>query len=253
MGLERIIANTGSIISRHAPAILTGIGVAGVLGTTIAAVKATPQAFIDIQNAQSEQTARLTKIEMVRLTWRYYIPAATIGALTVGAIISSQVTNQRRQAVLASSYALTETALREYKEKVIETIGEEKDTAIRDEIAKEHLMAVPMVNSEVLSTGNGDYLCFDSLSARYFRCSIETIRKAVNDVNYQCIHEMNASVNEFYAMLGLPPAGFGEEVGWRHDNLMEVHFSYHGNENAEPVLSIEYLTAPIRGYYKING
>lgn len=256
---NKILQSTGDFVTKNAPAILTGLGVAGTIATAVLAVHATPKATRDIMDANSEFADPISNWDKVRLTWHYYIPAATVGALTVATIIGAQSINHRRQAVLMSAYALAETSYREYREKTKEVIGETKESQIKDEMAKEHVMDAPMVNSEVILTGLGEHLVYESLSGRYFRSDIETIRKAVNDINQECLHHENASLNEFYDKIGLPPTTMGEDFGWRSDALMDVHYSSHIAQTSsnvskagEPALSIEYLTTPIKGYYHIH-
>lgn len=252
---DGLIGNAKRFISDNTPAILTGLSIAGTVSTAVLAVKATPQALRDIMDAESELGVKLTFQDKVRLTWQYYIPSAVVGTISIGAAIGAQSINHRRQAALMSVYALTETSFREYREKTREVVGEKQEEEIKKEIAKEHLTGVPMVNSEVIITGQGDHLCYDSLSGRYFRSDIEKIRKAINDLNQSVLNDIcgYASQNDFYRLIGLPPVTFGEEHGWRVDHLMDVYFSSHLDENNNPTLSLEYYTTPIRGYYKING
>lgn len=250
---DRIIPEVGAYVNRNTPAILTGLSVAGTVSTVVLAVRATPAALTDIWNAESEDTEPLKWQEKVKLTWRHYVPATIVGLLSIGTAIASQSVNHRRQAVLMGAYALTETSFREYREKTRELIGEKPEMKIRDELAKEHLESVPMVNSEVIFTGTGDHLCFDSMSSRYFRSDIEKIRKAVNDINEECLNHMNASQNEFYEKIGLPPTKFGDDVGWRFDHLLKLDTTARLMDDGTPALYLDYHTTPIAGYYKING
>lgn len=240
-------------LNNHAPAILTGLGVAGSIGSVVLAVQATPKALKDIWNHESETGEETTWQQKIQLTWKHYVPTALALATTTGSIIGAQGLNYRRQAALMSVYALTETAYREYREKVTEQIGEKEEGKIRDEIAKDRMESNPARPTEIIMTGSGDHLCYDSLTGRYFRSDIETIRKAVNDINSKCLSETYASQNDFYQRIGLDPVAFGEENGWRFDHLMEVHFSSHLSETTgSPALSLDYSLSPIRGYYKIN-
>lgn len=50
----------------------------------------------------------------------------------------------KRTAALATAYKLSETALTEYKEKVVETIGEKKEQLVRDKIDKDHIDKDPV-------------------------------------------------------------------------------------------------------------
>lgn len=249
---ENLTKNLSSFISKNAPALLTGIGVTGVVTTSVLAVRATSQAVRDLQEAESEQTEPLTNIEKVRLTWRYYIPTALSGIATITCVVGAQSLNSKRQTAILSMYALSEKALTEFKTKTEEIVGEKKTKEIKDEVAKEHMMNVPMVNSEVIVTGLGEHKVFDGLSGRYFKSDIETIRRAINDINAQCYNDMYASVNDFYKLIGLPPTLYGDEQGWNMDNRLEIEFSSHlAPDTNEPCLSMEYHGLPKHGYGKI--
>ena len=89
----------------------------------------------------------------MRLTWRYYVPTAIMGGLTIACIIGANSINLRRNAALAGAYSLTEAALKEYQAKVIETIGDKKEQAIRDDIAKDRVKEHPLGEREVIITG----------------------------------------------------------------------------------------------------
>lgn len=236
----------------NAPAILTGLGVAGTVSAVVLAVKATPQAVIDIHNHESEVGEKTTWYEKAQLTWRHYVPTASVTAMTVATIIGAQTLNHRRQAALISAYALAETSLRDYRMKTQELHGEKADQQVLDSIAEDRIKENPVKNSEIIITGSGEHLCYDDLTGRYFKSDIETIRSAVNDINSKCLSETYASQNDFYRLIGLDPVAFGEEHGWRFDHLMDVHFSSHVSSDNTPALSLMYETSPIRGYYKIN-
>ncbi len=45
MSMKNFLVRTGETLSKNSPTILTGLGVAGVLSTTILAIKATPKAL----------------------------------------------------------------------------------------------------------------------------------------------------------------------------------------------------------------
>lgn len=66
---------------------------------------------------------------------------------------------------------------------MIETIGEKKEQTVRDAIAKEHIEKDPVENKEVIVLGRGSTLCYDSVSGRYFKSDMETIKKAENELD----------------------------------------------------------------------
>lgn len=237
-------------ITDNLPVILTSVAIGGVVSTTVLAVRATPEATRQIWDAQSELGREITKTEVVRLVWKQYVPAALMGTVTIAAIVGAHGVHTKRQAVIAGLYSLTERSLSEYREKVLEVVGDKKEQSIRDAIAEDRIKNNPVTASEVVIIGNGEQLCYDSISGRYFMSDQETIRAARNEINAQCNSDMYASQNDFYRLIGLPPTVFGEEQGWRSDHHLDVSFSSHISDDGRPCLSLDYHMSPIRGYYK---
>lgn len=237
-------------LKRHSPEILVGIGVTGMLTTTVLAVKATPKALRIIDEKKSENQ-NLSKKEIVESTWKFYVPAGITCALSIACIIGASSVNTKRNAALATAYTLSETALQEYKSKVVETIGSKKETDIRDAIAKDHIEQNPVSKNEIIVTNNGDALCYDMLSGRYFKSSIEKLRKAENILNKDLREETYVSLNEFYSEIGLKPTKIGDLLGWNIDyGYVELEFSSQIAEDGTPCLVIDYLVAP--GYNYAN-
>lgn len=237
-------------IAANLPAILTGLGAAGVFSTAVLAVRVTPEAHRRILDARSEQTEELTKLDMAKLTWRLYLPAAVVGTTTVAAIVAAQGINTKRQTAAIALYSLSEKALVEYKNKVIEEFGAKADEKVRDEVMKQYVMDTPMVNSEVIITGSGESLFMDSFSGRYFTSDLQSVREAVNNVNQDIIKFNYASQNDFYQSIGLPPVSAGDDVGWNTDQFLEVNYSTQLSDDGRPCVVVEYLSLPTPKYWK---
>lgn len=253
VNLSKIVKGVKFTLSKHSPEILTGIGIAGMITTTVMAVKATPKALLLIEDAKYEKdTAKLTIPETVQTTWKCYIPAAVTGALSVSCLIGASSVHLKRNAALATAYKLSETALTEYKDQVAKTFGEKKEQEVRDNIAKEHIEKHPVTKQEVIITEKGKTLCYDELSGRYFKSDIEEIRRAVNEINRQMIDEMSVSLNEFYYELGLNSTKMGDELGWNISHgMLDVNFSSQLADDGTPCLVVEYSVAPKYGYSKL--
>lgn len=233
---------------KHSPAILTGIGVAGMITTTIMAVRATPKALAIIEaekKYREERQEDFTNVNMVKVAWKAYIPAAITGTVSMACIIGASSVNARRNAALTTAYTLSETALTDYRKKVIETIGEKKEQTVRDAVAKEKIEQNPVKNNEVLITGKGQTLCFDVVSGRYFKSDIDKLRKVENELNRRMRDEMYVSLNDFYYEIGLPNIRLGDDLGWNIDaGYVELRFSSQLTEEEEPCLVIEYGYGP---------
>lgn len=237
------------LLSDNMPLILSSAAVAGVITTTVLAVRATPQALRDISEAQSETTQELTVADRIRLTWRYYTPAAVVGTATIAAIVGSQGINAKRQAALVGLWTVTDKALTEYKSQVIKTLGEKKAKDVDTAVVQERL-ATDEFNKEIIVTPKGQVRIKDTISGRYFQSDVETIRAAQNTINAECINNVYASLNDFYREIGLPPTGHGEELGWRSDHLLDITFVPCLAEDGEPCIGLDYRMAPIRGYWR---
>lgn len=243
----------GNTISKHSPVILTGIAVAGVVTTTVMAIKATPKAMeiLEADKKIREETGEdpITKKEVVQLVWKCYIPTVTMGLVTISCVIGANTINAKRHAVLASLYSMTETTLREYQDKVVETIGKNKEEKIREEIHKDKMKKNPVSSKNpVIFTGKGDVLCFDALSGRYFQHQIEKIRKIQNDLNHRLLSEMWMSLNDVYLELGLDPIKTGYDLGWNTDHLIDFVFTSQLTEDGDPCLVLDCEIGPRYDY-----
>jgi hypothetical protein len=218
------------------------------------AVKATPKA-LDImaeikEKHEEEHTDKKARgKDILKNVVPVYIPAAVTGTLSVTCLIGACSVNARRRAALATAYTLSEQALKEYQEKVIETIGEKKEQSIRDSIDKDKIDRNPVVNTEVIITEKGNTLCYDAISGRYFKSDIEKLRKVVNELNRQMISDMYVSLNDFYYEIGLPATPTGNDLGWNIDRgFIELRFSSQLSEDETPCLVVGYYVEPKYNY-----
>ena len=232
---------------KHSPELLTGIGIAGMITTVVLAVRATPKALRLIEEKKadiSEET--IPQIEAVKAAWKVYVPAVLTGILSTICLIGANSVNQRRNAAIAAAYSLSESALKEYREKVVETIGERKEQAILDDIAKDRITENPV--REVIISDRGSTLCYDSLSGRYFKSDIEKLRRIVNDLNRRMRDEMFISLNDFYCAVDNPdlgPTKLGNMLGWNIDKgYIDLNFSSQLTTDGTPCLVLDYTVVP---------
>lgn len=250
--LAKIASNVKVSLVKHSPEILTGIGIAGMIATTVLAVKATPKALRCIEAAEEEKQDPLTPVETVKTCWKFYIPATVTGVASVACLIGGTTVSNKRNAALAAAYALSDTALREYRDKVTEIVGEKKEQAVRDAVAKEHVeQAKPAQSKEIIVTGNGKTICYDWYIDRTFESDIDKIKEAINTLNAQMLDEGYVNLNDFYYALGLPSAGLGDQLGWSYnrDKLVKLSLSSQLDDGV-PVMVVDFQTAPHYDYDK---
>lgn len=252
-------------VDHNSASILTGISVIGVVTTAVFAVRATPEALRLIKEEdwarETEEVSGngtpalpLTKFEVVKVAWKPYIPAALMGTATIAAIIGSRTIDSKRNAALAAAYSLTDRAYHEYREKTTETLGAKKEeemrgalNAERSDRAKDEAKG----NSEVIIVGNGDVLVFDTLSGRHFMSDVESIRKAVNDINQMINNDMYASLTDFYLKIGVGKTSMSDELGWNNDAHLEVGFSGFLTADNKPAIALDYMVQPKPDYWKL--
>lgn len=255
--LSELYRSAKIAVSKHSPEILTGIGIAGMIATTVLAVKATPKALNLIEEREEEwnhnntEPVSLPAIEVVKTAWKPYIPAAVTGVASVACLIGASSVNAKRNAALAAAYTLSETALKEYREKVVDTIGDKKEQTIRDKVAKEQIEKNPVSTSEVVITGKGKSLCFDPYSGRYFDNDIETIRRSANNLNEQMLNSItgHASLSDFYDEIGLPHTDISDDIGWNTSNLIKLDISSHVADDGRPAIVIGHYNRAQYDYY----
>ena len=113
--IEKLIGFT----KQHNPEIVVGLGVAGMITSTALAVKATPKAMQLIEDKKSELgVTYLTRKEIAEATWKQYIPAVGVGAVSIACIVLGTTKNIKRNTALATVYAISENTLKEYKAKI---------------------------------------------------------------------------------------------------------------------------------------
>lgn len=256
--LAKMFKNVQTALSKHSPELLTGIGIAGMITTTVLAVRATPKALELIESKQEElypdSTEKLTPIETIKTTWKCYVPAAITGVTSTICLIGASSVNARRNAALATAYNLSASALAEYKDKVIETVGEKKEQTIRNQIAEDKLKKDPADRAKVIVTGAGNTRFYDDISKRRFVSSIDKIKNARNDLNARMLEGDDfASLNDFYYEIGLEPIGYGDDLGWnvyngRKGMIMINLDSAIVDTDGEPCIVLAYDVEPKRGY-----
>lgn len=244
-------------VIKHSPEILTGLGIAGTVITVILAVKATPKALELKEAAEKEKGEKLTPIETVKVCWKPYVPTFLTGGASVTCLIGSTNVSLRRNAALTAAYKISETALTEYKAKVVETIGEKKEKVVREKLAEDQVQKKPVKSSEIFVTEKGNTIFLDTLSQRHFKSDFDKIRRVVAYLNNRMStdpFDTGISLNDFYSEVGLTCTDTGSTIGWRAGNWLEIDFipTIDENEDGEitQVIVLDYCPPPVYGFDK---
>lgn len=171
------------IKSSHVSTVLTVLGAAGVVATSVAAVKATPKVLQIIEEEKKRKQEELTKKEVIKATWKCYIPSIIIGASTITCIFGANLLNKKQQASLISAYAMLNSSYTKFKDKVNELYGEDTETRVIEEIAKDQYLEDDYPRED----DDEETLFYDFVSQQYFTSTIDDVlHKVVMDDGLEC-------------------------------------------------------------------
>ncbi len=218
-------------LRRSSPTILTVLGIAGVVGTTVMAIKATPKAMKLIKAKKDElNTDKLTPTELVQTTWKCYIPSALIGAGTIVCIIGIGVMDKRNQAALTSAYAMLNESYKQYRQAAKKVYGEDADNKIHAEMAKDARVASYEWGYQVynmdMDPESEQLLFYDLTSKKYFTTTMAAVLNAQYHVNRNLAVRGDCSLNEYLSFLGIDGVDKGDEMGWDISYMVEEMDSY---------------------------
>ena len=240
----KLMDSLAHMIKRNSSLILSSTAVSGVATTAYLSGHASFKAVEVIRTAQyredlNEKSHPFDKKEKAKLIWKLYIPAAASGVVTIMCIVGTARVGNKRALAAQAAFVLTERAYSEYREKVIEEFGEKKDEQVRAAVAQDRVRANPP-SQEVVIVAAGSVLCCELYTGRYFQSDMESLRKAQNDLNAQLIAQDQASLEEWYYMIGLQPTSFSSDVGWVSDKMMALEFTTTMTEDGRPCLAFSY-------------
>lgn len=255
-------------LQEHAPKLLFGGGVVGMIGSTVLACRATlkleevlEKHQFDVDTAKSvremhedqysqEDLQKDTAIIYVRTgakLAKLYSPAIGLGVISIAALTKSHSLLEDRNAALVAAYAALDRGFREYRERVIEKYGEEQDQEFRystevvaEGEGKSKKKVVRRVN---IDDGPSIYArFFDETSEmwskepEYNRLFLNCEQNWANDMLRARGHLF---LNEVYRRLGLDHTTAGSVVGWRlgsdNDGDGYVDFGIFTRDGSEAV------------------
>ena len=205
-------------VKRDAPPLLIFAGIGGFVTTVYLAVKATPKA-LEIQKGFNEDT---TFWEKTKALAPVYIPTFTVGMSSIACILAGTNMYNRRLGAMAAAYKITETAYKEYKDGVLETIGEKKEKSVRAKIAEKKMEETADKAPEQVPEGK--YLFYDGTTGGYFLSNVTDVGKVENKLNAILLTDGYVSVNDVREALGNEPIDIGDKIGWHCDwGLIELN------------------------------
>jgi len=239
MTIANIWQKTQKKVVDNSPSLLAGLGVTGTLSTAYLVGKATVSA-VQVLEHKHQTTAQDLEFrkEDIKTVWKLYIPAAASGVLTIACIIGGNRIGAKRAAAAYSLLTVSERAFDEYRDKVVETIGEKKEQAVRDDIARDR-MARDSTQGLVI-IGAGTVLCYEMHTGRYFNSDMEILRAAQNTINEQLYNENAATLDDFYHLVGLPNTSYSSQTGWKVEKMLKLSFFPLMSDDNRPCIAFDY-------------
>lgn len=219
--MNSLLSKSQLFLKRNSATILTCVGAAGVIATTVTAVKATPKALALLDQAREEKDEELTTLETIKIAGPAYIPTVVIGASTLACIFGANVLNQRNQASLMSAYALIDSGYKDYRKKVEELYGPDAGSQVRAGIAKDKY---DESKDDLGEVEDGKRLYYDYYSERYFEARPFDVQRAEYEVNRTLMMDDGVYLNEWYNLLGLQPLDHGDNFGWNTCANMDAYW-----------------------------
>lgn len=237
------IHKVGNEIAKNSPGILTGMAIGGVPTVAVFSFRAGMKVK---EKMLLEDISSDNWKEMAKVSGKYLIVPAGLTVATMACMILAANKSSRSQAAFASLYSMADQNLKDLEAKYIEQNSEKKLEKLHDEINADKVKNNPPKEDQIIITGNGECLCFDSWSGRYFKSDIERIRRIVNTLNEKITAGAFISVNEFTDLLGLPDTEMGWELGWSLGSTGQIDIRYTSclTEDGTPALVLEYKTKP---------
>lgn len=251
--LNNDICNLTNLTKKHSPELLTGLGVIGFGATIISTVKATREVDKTIKKIDYELDENIPKKEEILIKTKAVAPivAPTIilGASSVACVIGANKIQAARLASATAAYQITTRAFDEYKDAVIEEIGEKKEQKVRDRVAEKH---VEESKCDIPQPVTATQLFMESLTGQYFRSTREDILQNIMQFQKSLLVEDYMTVSEFLDYLEtdeLHHTPLTDSTGFNSENGIEVYFSVAKAPNGEPCTVLEYRTLPLYDCY----
>lgn len=240
----------------NSSAVMTAGGVVGTIATAVVSFRAGMKTERKIHDHQFtvtvEEEHELSLGDKAKLVAPQFIPPVLLGGVTVGSIIMSHRMSAAKAAALAAAYGVSQKQLDEYKAKVAEKLGVQKKEKLDSELAQERVQNNPPPG-QIIIVGD-EVLCYDMPTDRYFKSTMERIRRAENAANHQINHHGYCDASFFYDEMGLKPTTWSDNVGWSKPFNLDISTvmasDKEGNETGTPCITINFSELPYSDFVK---
>ena len=271
----RVLHKVGFKLKKHSPEILVVSGVVGTVASAVMACKATTKINfvleetkrqIDIvhegvengevqgylENGEvgmipySEEDGKKdiafvygkTALKFVKL----YGPSVTLGVASITSILAGHNMLRKRNLALAAAYTAVDTGFKQYRNRVVERLGEQMDRELQydikateieetvtDKKGKEKTVKKTVEVANPASAMTPYTFCFDETSSCWVRDAESNkffLARQQDYANEKLRAKGYLFLNEVLDMLGIPRNRAGQAVGWIYDEKNPIGDNY---------------------------
>jgi Family of unknown function (DUF6353) len=238
--INNVVARNALLAQRSSPGVLLGVGIVGMVGSTVLACRATlkMEEVLDETRGKLEMAKTLEHVEYnekdrkrdisliyfqtgVKVT-RLYSPAIIVGVISIAALTKSHNILTSRNAALTAAYTALDKGFNQYRARVIEKYGEDQDRDFRYGTEQVEVVDPKTNKKKIVKRVNSDE---PSIYARFFDQSSSSwskepeynliFLKAQQNYANDLLHARgHVLLNDVYDMLGIPRSKAGAVVGW---------------------------------------
>lgn len=270
--ITRAVAKNQLLLNQHSPRLLFIAGTVGMVGTVVLSSRATLKIEGVLEDAEIETnllvaqgqeavddenrnyTAKDLKQDILKLKVHHaqrliklYMPAIVLGGLSIAALTKSHSMLTKRNASLTLAYAAATEALNEYRDRVRQSVGDEREKEIyygmKDHVIVEDTDKGPKKVNTKVATEPGLYARFYDEYAKNWQPDPELNRIFITNQQRYLNDRLHAKghvfLNEAYDALGLERSEAGQHVGWTLDGEGDgyIDFSMYDGRNSEAFIN----------------
>jgi hypothetical protein len=240
-GFRRAISSKALVARKNSPHILFAVGIAGVIGGTVLACRATlkldkkidefktdvddVKAKFDPQiepHSYNHAIVRTYATNTYNIAKLYALPTGVM-LVSIGCLSKSHTTLTKRNTALMSAYALVSTAFENYRERIRQEIGDDRELEIYHELEKPQIEEGSDKEIQAIRpNGWSPYARFFDQCSSAFEKDPETNRMFILAQEHFLNHKLRLKghvfLNEAYEQLGFEHTVPGSVVGWIYDS-----------------------------------
>lgn len=224
-------------ISKNMPSILTGIGIAGFITSTVLAIRSTPKAVEMLKKAKTNK-------EKAKILAVQYGPSVIAAIGASAAVVEANHIHLQREAAFGTALTISECYAKRCRDKIIEEYGRDTLDEIEEKVAKD-VASSHELDGEANYNIDDRRVWFIDPFGRQWLAELETVKSVVNELNRRLLTEGWISVNEFNWELRLPDMELGNELGWNLDTgLIEPSYGSTLDKNGVPCVVMSFRVDP---------